>query len=66
VKEQHLDCDHERGLNQERQIVACSDPVEYLEDRGDQHDERDIEREAGGGAGTMDGVDLVSIAGNGR
>ena len=66
MKQQHLDCDHEHRLNEERQIVACSDPIEYFEDRGEKHDERDIEREAGGGSSTMDGVDLVGIAGDGR
>ena len=43
----------------------CTEPVVYFEDAGDEHDERDVEGESGGGAGAVHRVDLVAIAGYG-
>ena len=64
--QQHgLHAEHDDGLGQQREVVARAGPVEDLEDGGRQHDERDVEREAGGGARAVDGEDLVRVGGEG-
>lgn len=55
--------DHDRGLQQEREVVAGTEPVEEFEDGSGEHYERDVEGEAGGGAGAVDRVDLVGVGG---
>lgn len=52
---------HDQRLNQQGSIIPGARPVEYLEDGGCKHDKRDVEGEASGGAGTVDGEDLVGI-----
>ena len=39
-----------------------AEPVVYFEDAGEQHDQRDVEGEAGGRACAVHRVDLVAIA----
>lgn len=60
-----MDEDHEEGLDEQRGRVLGAEPVVNLEDAGDQHNQGDIEREAGGAARAVHGVDLVAIAGDG-
>lgn len=43
----------------------CAEPVVYFEDAGDEHDERNIEGEAGRAARAVHRVDLVAITGDG-
>lgn len=57
--------DHDEGLNEQCGIVASTGPVEDFEYGGCEHDEGDVEREAGGGAGAVDGEDLVRVGGYG-
>ena len=57
---------HDPGLDQQRGIVSSPGPVEDFEQGGCEHDERDVEGEAGGGAGPVDGEDLVGIGCQGR
>lgn len=45
--------DHEDGLDEQRGAEVCAEPVVYFEDAGDEHDEGDVEREAGGAAGPV-------------
>lgn len=40
-----------------------AEPVVYFEDAGEQHDQRDVQGEAGGRARAVHRVDLVAIAG---
>ena len=60
-----MDDDHEEGLDEQRGAEAGAEPVEDLEDAGDEHNQGDIEGEAGRAAGAVDAVDLVGIAGDG-
>ena len=53
MQEQEVDEDHEKGLDEQRSAKVCAEPVVDFEDAGDKHDERYVEREAGGAAGTM-------------
>ena len=57
----HLHHHHDNGLHQQRDIVPGAGPVEDLENGGREHDEGDIEGEAGGGAGAVDGEDLIGV-----
>lgn len=57
--------DHEQGLDEQRGAKVRAEPVEHLEDAGDEHDERNVEREAGAAARAVHRVDLVAIAGDG-
>lgn len=43
----------------------CAEPVVHFENTGNEHDERDVEREAGGRARAVHRVDLVAITGDG-
>ena len=56
---------HDEGLDQQCGVVAGAGPVEDFEDGGCEHDEGDVEGEAGGGAGAVDGEDLVRVRGYG-
>ena len=47
VQEQEVDDNHEQGLDEQRGAEVGAEPVVHFEDAGDEHDERDIEREAG-------------------
>ena len=48
-------------MDEEGCVVVSAKPIEDLEDGSDKHDERDVEGEAIGGAGTGDGEDLVGV-----
>ena len=65
VQQQQMDNNHEQRLDEERGAEVGAEPVEDLEDAGDQHDEGDVEREAGRAARPVHRVDLVAIAGDG-
>lgn len=52
---------HDHCLYEKGAIIARAYPVEDLEDGGEKHDQGDVEREAGGGAGAVDGDDLVRV-----
>jgi hypothetical protein len=65
VEEQEVHDDHEEGLDEQRGAEVGAEPVEDFEDRGDEHDERDVEGEAGGRPRAVHAVDLVAIAGYG-
>ena len=65
VEQDHMNENHEECLDEKRGAEAGAEPVEYFEDAGDEHDEGDVEREAGGAARAVDAVDLVGIAGDG-
>ena len=54
--------DHEQGLDEQRGAEVGAEPVVYFEDTGDEHNERDVEGEAGRAAGAVHAVDLVAIA----
>jgi len=56
---------HDDRLDQQASIVAGAGPVEDLEDGGCEHDEGNVEGEAGRGAGAVDGEDLVGVGGYG-
>ena len=56
---------HDYSLHEQRSIVSCSRPVEYLQDRCREHDQWDIEREARRGPRAVDGKDLIGVGGNG-
>ena len=56
-----MDGDHDAGLEEEREVVAGAGPVEDFEDGGCEHDEGDVEGEAGRGVGAVDGEDLVGV-----
>jgi len=56
---------HDEGLDQQCGVIAGAGPVEDFEDGGCEHDEWDVEREAGRGAGAVDGEDLVRVGGYG-
>lgn len=64
-QEDDLHGHHDDRLDQQAEIVAGAGPVEDLEDGGGEHDEGDVEGEAGGGAGAVDGEDLVGVGGYG-
>lgn len=57
----HLYPNHEESLDKQRYVIASARPVEDFEDRCRKHDQRYVEREAGGGAGSVDREDLVGI-----
>ena len=52
---------HDQGLNEKSSVVAGAGPVEDLENRGEEHDQGDVEGEAGGGARAVDGEDLIGV-----
>lgn len=54
---------HYDGLYEKSKVISGPRPVKYLEDRCCQHDEGNVEREAGRGAGTVDGENLIGIGG---
>ena len=58
-----MHCYHEQGLREERGREVRSEPVDEFEDAGGEHYEGDVEGETGGGAGAVDGVDLVGVGG---
>lgn len=64
VEEEQVDADHEQCLDQQRGAEVGAEPVVDFQDAGDEHDERNVEGEAGGAAGSVHAVDLVAIAGN--
>ena len=53
--------DHDEGLDEQCDVVAGPGPVEDFEDGGREHYEGDVEGEACGCAGTVDGDDLVCV-----
>lgn len=59
-----MDDDHEQGLDEQRSAKVGAEPVVHFKDAGDEHDERNIEGEAGRAAGAVHAVDLVAIAGD--
>lgn len=61
MEEKRLDEYHEGGLEEEGGREALFYPVEELESGGDEHNERDVEREARGGPRAVDGMDLVGV-----
>ena len=63
LKQHALHGEHEARLGQQRGAVTRAGPVEDLEEGGRQHNEGDVEREAGGGARAVDGEDLVRVGG---
>jgi len=65
VEEEQVDAYHEQGLDKQRGAEVGAEPVVDLQDAGDEHDERNVEGEAGGAAGSVHAVDLVAIAGDG-
>lgn len=65
VQAQDVDDDHEEGLHEQAGAEVRAEPVEDFEHGGDEHDERNVEREAGGRARAVHRVDLVAIRGYG-
>ena len=60
-QQQHLHNHHNDRLDQQRGIIPRARPIKDFQDTRRQHDERNIEGEAGRGAGAVDGGDLVGI-----
>lgn len=58
-----MDAYHEDGLYEQRGAKVGAEPVVDFKDAGDEHDEGDVEGEAGGAACAVHRVDLVAIAG---
>jgi hypothetical protein len=58
-----MDDDHEQCLHEQGRAEVRAEPIVYFEYTGDEHNERDIEGETGGGARAVHRVDLVAIAG---
>ena len=56
---------HEDSLDEQRVAKVCAKPIEDFENACNEHDERDIEGEAGGAARAVHRVDLIAIAGDG-
>ena len=66
LQQDYLYPDHDHSLDQESGVIASPGPIEDFKDGGRQHDERDVEGKAGGGAGTIHGEDLVRVRCYGR
>ena len=45
MQQDDLHEDHDDGLDEEGGVVVGTEPVEDLEDGGEEHDERDVEGE---------------------
>jgi hypothetical protein len=77
VQEEALHANHNDRLNEKSIVEVRAKPVKdstlrsaldillveqrILENAGKKHNQRDIKGEAGGGSGSVDGVDLVGI-----
>jgi hypothetical protein len=64
MEEEQMDAYHEESLDEQRGAEVGAEPVVDFQDAGDEHDERDVEGEAGRAAGSVHAVDLVAIAGD--
>ncbi|KAL8958266.1 MAG: hypothetical protein Q9183_005871, partial [Haloplaca sp. 2 TL-2023] len=60
-EQRHLHAYHEESLNQQREIISSAGPVENLEDGSGEHDQGDVEREAGRSTGPVDSENLVGV-----
>lgn len=56
-----LHSNHYARLDKQRRVKAGAEPVEDFEKGCDEHDEWDVEGEAGGGFGAVDAIDLVGV-----
>lgn len=54
---------HDDSLYEQREVILCSRPVEYLQYGCGEHDEGYVEGEAGRCTSTIDGEDLIGVGG---
>lgn len=61
LQENSLHSYHDNGLYEESRVIMGAWPVEDFKDGGCEHEEGDVEGEAGGCARTVDGEDLIGV-----
>lgn len=66
LEQDDLNEDHKYRLNEERNVVFLVGPVKYPQKRRNQHNERNIEREASAGLISVHRYDLVAVGEDGR